>query len=102
MPSKEEYKKVLNKLLGTDVDWTKLSKEELASLATLFSEPEMLARKLGLDTSLGIKAAREKFVETGFTIFQEWEGPLAKIARRMLGIEKEKKEEAPAEKPPGG
>lgn len=45
-PNKEEYEKVFNSLLGTDIKWRKLSKEELAQLAVLFDNPEILIKKL--------------------------------------------------------
>ena len=52
LPSKKDYSDTFNKLFGTNIDWTKLSKEELAQLATALSNPELILKKLGyLDNS---------------------------------------------------
>jgi len=87
MTSKEEYGKLFNQILGVEVDWTKMSKEELASLATVFANPEIILNKLGLQGEFKAKAARDTMVDAGFQILKEWEGPFAKLARKFLGME---------------
>ena len=91
MPSKEQYEKVFNQLLGTDIKWSKLSKDELAQLAILFNNPEVLLKKLGIKADFKTQAAREKLVEAGIELLESWEGPLANIAKRMIGIDNKEK-----------
>jgi len=59
--TKEDYERLLNQLLGLDIRWSKLSKEELSALATLFSSPRELARRLGLKTDRNI--LRRRFID---------------------------------------
>jgi len=87
MPSKKEYEEVFNKLLGVDVKWSKLSKEELAQLAMVFGNPEILLKRLGLEEEFRVKLAREKMVDAGMTILKSWNGPLARVLRKWLGVE---------------
>jgi len=88
VPSKEEYERVLNRALGVSVRWRKLSLEELVQLATVLSHPEVLLERLGARRE---EKTRGKLLEAGFELFDryvsEWEGPLAKLARRVLGFE---------------
>jgi len=51
MPSKEEYSKTFNNLLGTDIKWELLRKEDLVQLAFLFSNPDLLVKKVIPDVS---------------------------------------------------
>ena len=90
MPSKSEYKLTFNELLGTDIDWEKLTKEELAQLMVIFAHPEILAEKLGLNVTISptAPAHRKKFVEGLLTNFKEtwesYEGPLITKIREVV------------------
>ena len=56
--TKEDYEKVFNDLLGIEIKWSKLSKEELVQLAMLFDNPEILIKKLMPDPQKDIKKPR--------------------------------------------
>lgn len=86
MTAKKDYGDFFNKLLGVEVDWSKLNKEELASLATVFGNPEIILHKLGLDAELKTRVARERLLDAGTTLFRNWDGPLARAARRVFGV----------------
>lgn len=94
MPAKkEDYEKIFNKLLDTDIRWSKLSLEELVQLATLFNHPEIFLEKLGVKTK--VEATRRRLVEVGIDVVKEWadkwEGPLAQLVRRVMAEEEEPK-----------
>jgi len=92
MPTKKEYEEIFNRALGVDIKWSKLTKEELAQLAVIFSNPSLLMERLGVKAEKEI--ARRRFVEAGVEVLEDvlgrWEGPLVSIAKRLLGMEKEK------------
>lgn len=97
MPKKAEYAKVLNELFGTHIKWEKLSREELAELATILNNPSIILEKLGVKQEYKRKLIRERIIEAGAELFEEWEGPLVSLARRVLmgeGKGKEKPKEA--------
>lgn len=56
--TKEDYEKVFNELLETDIKWSRLSKEELVQLAVFFDNPEILIKKLMPITATGEKKPR--------------------------------------------
>lgn len=92
MPSKSEYKTTFNEILGTDIDWSKLSKEELAQLMVIFAHPEILAHKLGLELTVSKPTTmlRKEFIK-GLTgtfkeVIEAYDGPL--ISRIREAAEK--------------
>jgi len=91
LPTKEEYERVFNQLLGTNIKWSKLSKEELVELATIFNHPEILLEKRGVKQKAEKQAIRERFIEAGadllFELAENWEGPIARLLRRLKQIE---------------
>lgn len=91
MPSKEEYEKVFNQLLGTDIKWSKLTKEELSQLAVLFNNPHILLEKLGYSEKVKTEAIQRKIVDTAKEIINNYDGPIISLLRRLI-IEKESKE----------
>jgi hypothetical protein len=86
MPSKEEYKRIFNELLGVNVGWEKLNKEELASLAAIFSNPEVLLEKLGVK-----RDPKEKVAEGLTELAMAWEGPLIRLLKSLAERRKEVK-----------
>ena len=87
MPSKSEYERIFNELLGVDIKWSKLSKHELAQLAILFNNPELLAKRLGL--KLSEDKIKGTLVDILLDITDEVEGgPIIKGIRKLLGREK--------------
>jgi len=87
MPSKEEFERTFNQLLGTDIKWSKLSKSELTQLAIIFSNPELLAKKLGI--KLSEENVKSKLIDVILDITDEIEGgPIIKGLRKILGREK--------------
>jgi len=95
--TKKRYEEVFNKLLGTNIRWSRLTKEELAELATIFSHPELLLDRLGVvKPEVRQKLLRERVVElAGETMrswLETWQGPLAQLARRVLQMEEKEKQ----------
>jgi hypothetical protein len=58
----------------------------------VFNNPTVLLEKLGVKSEYQTKLAREKLLEAGWDFIETWEGPLASIARKVLGLKKEKEE----------
>jgi len=48
MPSKKEYETVFNQILGTEMEWSRMTKEDLAVLAHILNHPKELCFKLGV------------------------------------------------------
>jgi len=88
MPSKKEYSDILNKVFGTSINWAKLTKEELVELATILNHPEVIIKNLGID----IKRDKlgDKLV---ITALEMWDGPFARLLKKLLDKEETKKEE---------
>lgn len=91
MPKKEEYEDVFNKLLGTDIKWSKLSIEELIEIAVLFKNPEILVSKLGLKEETEDDPLLAGFIQT----WRRGKGPIATLLRTIETLA-EKKKETPA------
>jgi len=87
IPEKKHFEEVFNKLLGMDIRWSKLPKEDLIVLATFFSNPELLVSKLG--ATFQKEAARKRLIEVGLEALDEvasqWKGPLAQLVRKIAG-----------------
>lgn len=96
MPSrtKEEYEEVINKLLGTNIKWSKLSLEELIEFAVLLDHPELFMEKLGVSTTEKeiAKEVAAPIIGEVTEIIGLWkehgQGPFAKLYRKI----KEQKE----------
>ena len=56
--TKEDYERVFNDLLGIEIKWSKLSKEELVQLGVFFDNPEILIKKLMPDPHKELKKPR--------------------------------------------
>lgn len=52
MTAKKEYSEGLNKVLGTSIDWTKLTVEDLVQLCTLVEEEIIVRSKKEKEDSL--------------------------------------------------
>lgn len=61
--TKEDYEKVFNDLLGMEIKWSKLSKEELVQIAMLFENPELLMKKLVPEPVVDEKKPRFPFLQ---------------------------------------
>jgi len=86
MASKKEYEETFNKILGVSVKWSLLRKEDLMQLAILFTNPELLLKKLNINSELDAHRRRliGAGVETLKEIAENWDGPLAKFVKRIL------------------
>lgn len=90
--SKEDYEKIFNEILGTDIRWSRLPKEDLLQLAFLFDNPEVLMRKLQQlmpdEEDLGTKHDEFPLARQVFrTITERRDGPIARAAKAVLGDE---------------
>jgi len=89
MPTKREYEEWLNSVLGLEIKWSKLSKEELAAIATLFQNPMVLIKRLknfGLieDTEETlIQRFAKAATDLAINRLRRWEGPIMQILRRI-------------------
>ena len=94
--SKRDYCEVFNALLGTNIDWTKLSKEELVQLAMIFNNPEVLLSKLGI--KIDKRMVRDRIVDGMLQLMDKMklEGPIANFLKNLLkpnhGLKEESKE----------
>lgn len=88
--TKEDYEEVYNDLLGIDINWSKLPLEDLKALSVLFSNPELLVRKLGYksDKEKKREKRREKIIETGENLvldrLDKGKGPISKLYRKLV------------------
>jgi len=87
--SKAKYCEVLNKLLGVEVDWTKLTLEELIQIANVFDKPEELATKLHLHTQV----AEQQVGRLGLKLLDNWDGPVTRLVRELMLSTPSKKKE---------
>jgi len=80
LPTKKEYERVLNEVLQLNIKWSRLTKEELASFATLLNSPVELLNRLGVKTEKG--RLRERTLRLIDTLGLE--GPFIKMLRELL------------------
>jgi len=81
MPTKQEYEELFNKIFGTDIRWSKLSKDELAQLAAVLANPDSLIKRL---EEYSKKDPFVKMVEAATELVKKREGPLKKLFRTFL------------------
>jgi hypothetical protein len=79
--TKREYSELFNQLLGTDIDWTKLSLHELTQLAVLFNNPEALAKRLGM--KLQNVSLRKHLIKIGESL--GFKGPIMEFLKELWG-----------------
>lgn len=91
MPTKLDYERIFNKLWGVNIKWRKLSKEELATLAAIWANPEVIAKRLGLDKSEGRANPRDMLIRALLSLAKEWEGPIMSMLRDLGLFEEGKK-----------
>lgn len=90
MSSKAEYERIFNELFGVSVRWSRLSKEELAQLAVVFTNPEILLEKLGYTEKLRNEAVRQKLINTAQEFIQSYDGPLINALRNVIYLRDKK------------
>ena len=85
--TKKEFEETFNKLLGTNIKWSLLRYEDLVELAVLFNHPEILLKRLGvnIEEEVGRRRLIEAGVETVREIANQWQGPLARFLRKVVG-----------------
>lgn len=84
MASKKEYEKIFNELLGVNVKWSLLPKEDLAQLAVVFSNPEVLLKKLGYDDEIKNEAVKQKLMDAMKNFVRNYDGPIVKTLRELM------------------
>ena len=82
LTSKTEFEMVFNGLLGTDISWSKLSKENLIELAVLFKNPDILMQKLSKKSESPMDLTVGKLA---MTVLESWDGPLLKGLKTLAG-----------------
>lgn len=86
MPAKkEDYEKTFNELLETNIKWRNLRLEDLIQLAVLFNNPEILVKKLGVSGEIHESESRKRLGEIVLELAENWEGPVAKALRKLVG-----------------
>lgn len=93
MPAKkEDYEKIFNRILDINIEWHRLKLEDLIQLAVVFNHPEILIKKIG--GKLEREVTRKRILDVGAEILEgvlsEWEGPLAKLYKKVIGKEEQK------------
>jgi len=86
---KEDYEKCFNELLGTNIRWSLLRYEDLLQLAVLLDNPDVLAKRLGLEKEAGRQRLIEAGIETVREVAGQWQGPVARLFRKI--VEEEEK-----------
>jgi len=82
--SKDDYEKLFNELLGLDVSWSKLPKEDLTQLAVFFSNPEIAIKKLSsgkIDNKLSSVIG-----EVVMGVIDRYDGPIVNKLKKMAGL----------------
>jgi len=82
---KDEYEKVFNKLLDTNIKWSRLRLEDLIQLATLFNNPEIFVKKLGVTEEVHKAESKKRLGDIVLDLAESWEGPVAKALRKFVG-----------------
>ncbi len=87
--SKTDFEKIFNELFGTNIQWSKLSRDELVELATVLNHPAIFLAKLGVEQDeVKGQAVGQRLFKAGrdfMSIWVDgWSGPLAKIARNVF------------------
>jgi len=82
--TKDEYSEVFNAIFGTNINWKKLSREELVQLATVLNNPEILLNRLGVKASG--KIVRDKLVDATLEFVKrtKLDGPIANFIKSFL------------------
>ena len=89
MVTKADYEKTFNELLGLDLKWSNLRLEDLIQLAFLFSNPELLIKKLGASDEIQKTEARKRLgdivIEVADRLHEDlgWEGPIIRALKRL-------------------
>ena len=86
--SKEDYEKVINELLETDIKWSKLSLAELIEFTVLLGHPELFMEKLGVKTPADkiveeVTKTTIPIVKEAFDLWKKSSGPLATLLRQI-------------------
>jgi len=84
--SKKEFEETFNKLLGTNIKWSLLRYQDLVELAVLFEHPEVFLKRLGVEVEkeIGRRRLVEAGIETVREIANQWQGPLARLLRKVF------------------
>jgi len=83
--TKQEYEEVFNKLLDTNIKWSRLRLEDLIQLATLFNNPEIFVKKLGVTEEVHKAESKKRLGDIVLDLAESWEGPVAKAFRKFVG-----------------
>jgi len=94
MASKKEYSELLNKVLGTNVRWEKLSMDEIRQIVELVTSPDELYARLKRAEGSEVAGVREESpsVEllkqavraTAKEILKRWDGPVLNLLKELL------------------
>jgi hypothetical protein len=87
MVTKQDYEKIFNELLETNIKWSNLRLEDLMQLAVLFDNPEIFVKKLGISAEVHETESKKRLGDIILEFADSWEGPLAKALRKFVGPE---------------
>ena len=80
--------------MGTSIEWSRLRYEDLVELAVLFNHPDILLKRLGVEVER--EAGRRRLIEAGIETVREianqWQGPVARFLRKVVGEEARKEQ----------
>lgn len=86
--NKKDYEEAINTVLETDIEWSKLKKDDLVKFAQMLNEPEQLMEKLGVEADSDAKPF-ERAIDIGEKLGKKWvkhsNGPIAKRLREQFG-----------------
>lgn len=96
MATKKEYSELLNKVLGIDVKWEKLSMEEIRQIVELVTNPDELYARLkkaeGSPARIEERTVesptfdllKEAVKSTAKELLRKWDGPILTVLRELL------------------
>jgi len=89
--TKKEYSEVFNAIFGTNINWEKLSMEELVQLATVLNNPEILLKRLGINAEK--RLIRERIVDAALEFIRnsDFKGPIINFIKYLLENESNSK-----------
>ena len=84
--TKKEISETLNELLGIDVDWTKMTKEDLIDISRILAEPSELIKKLSSEEDKR-EITRKTLIDRGINLVRKRDGPIIDLLKDFIGEE---------------
>lgn len=88
--TKKDYEEAINTVLETDIEWSRLKKDDLVEFATILSEPEVITKRLGIESEPSEKQRiGGRVMNASKYLLDELNGPGARFLKSLLEEENE-------------